>query len=135
MGELNVSILTPAKVVGRFQAGQVQVPSSNGYLGILPGHAKLISELGVGELIVSTAQGRDSFFVSGGFIDVGGGDKVTLLVDVAEKASDIDVERAKEAKRRALNRLDEKLGVDVMRAQAALLRAEQRLTVAGRRSK
>lgn len=135
MGELNVSILTPAKVVGRFQAGQVQVPSSNGYLGILPGHAKLISELGVGELIVSTAHGRDSFFVSGGFIDVGGGDKVTLLVDVAEKASDIDVERAKEAKRRALNRLDEKLGVDVMRAQAALLRAEQRLTVAGRRSK
>ncbi|MEN9834948.1 MAG: synthase epsilon chain [Pseudomonadota bacterium] len=135
MGELNVSILTPAKVVGRFQAGQVQVPSSNGYLGILPGHAKLISELGVGELIVSTAQGRDSFFVSGGFIDVGGGDKVTLLVDVAEKASDIDVERAKEAKRRALSRLDEKLGVDVMRAQAALLRAEQRLTVAGRRSK
>ncbi len=135
MGELNVSILTPAKVVGRFQAGQVQVPSSDGYLGILPGHAELVSELGVGELIVNTHSGDQSFFVSGGFLNVGGGDHVTLLVDVAEKPTDIDLERAKEAKRRALARLEEKLGVDVMRAQAALLRAEQRLAVASRRSK
>lgn len=135
MGELHVSILTPAKVVGRFKAGQVQVPSSDGYLGILPGHAELVSQLGVGELVVSTGRGEESFFVSGGFVDVGGGNQVTLLVDVAERPTDIDTQRAKEAKRRALTRLDEKLGVDVMRAQAALLRAEQRLAVAVRRGK
>ena len=135
MGAINVSVLTPARVIGRYQAEQVQVPSSTGYLGVLPGHAELVSELGVGELVVKTEKGSESFFVSGGYLDVGAGNHVTLLLDVAERPSDIDTKRAEEARRRALGRLEEKLGVDVIRAQAALLRAEQRLAVASRRGK
>jgi F-type H+-transporting ATPase subunit epsilon len=135
MAELHVSILTPAKVAGKFSAEQVQVPGIDGYLGVLPGHTQLISELGVGELLVHTRQGIESFFVSGGYLDVGEANHVTLLVDNAEKPADINVERAKDARQRAVSRLDDKSGVDVMRAQAALRRAEQRLVVAARLSK
>ena len=135
MAELHVSILTPAKVAGKFLAEQVQVPGIDGYLGVLPGHAQLISELGVGELLIYTRQGIESFFVSGGYLDVGEANHVTLLVDIAEKPADINVERAKDARQRAVSRLDDKSGVDVVRAQAALRRAEQRLVVAARLSK
>ena len=135
MAELHVSILTPAKVAGTFSAEQVQVPGIDGYLGVLPGHAQLISELGVGELLVHTRQGIESYFVSGGYLDVGEGNHVTMLVDIAEKPVDIKVDRAKDARQRALSRLDDKSGVDVLRAQAALRRAEQRLVVAARLTK
>lgn len=126
---LQVSILSPAKVVARTKASHVLVPGSQGYLGILPGHARLVTELGVGELVVDGESGKQLYFVSGGYLDVAN-DNVTLLVDVAERPGDIDVQRAEKAKARALERLDQKAGVDVQRAQAALLRASQRLSTA-----
>jgi len=73
--------------------------------------------------------------VSGGYLDVGEGNHVTILVDVAEKPVDIKVDRAKDARQRALSRLADESGVDVVRAQAALRRAEQRLVVAARLTK
>lgn len=129
MAELQVSILSPAKIVAQTTATQVQVPGREGYLGILPGHTRFITELGVGQLAVDHAGTKDVYFVAGGYLDVAK-DKVTVLVDVIEKAGDIDLKRAEEAKNRALDRLNDKAGIDVMRAQAALLRAETRLTLA-----
>lgn len=131
MADLQVQILTPAKVVQKTTASQVQLPGSKGYMGILPGHTKLVAELGVGELTVDAQGGKQTYFVAGGFVDVAN-DQVTVLVDVAEKPGDINRERAEKAKQRALDRLHQKAGVDVMRAQASLLRAEGRLAIASR---
>jgi F-type H+-transporting ATPase subunit epsilon len=132
MADLQVQILTPAKVVAKTAAAQVQLPGSLGYMGILPGHTKLVAELGVGELTVDAQGGKQSYFIAGGFVDVAN-DQVTVLVDVAEKPGDINRERAEKAKQRALDRLAQKTGVDVMRAQASLLRAEGRLAISARR--
>lgn len=132
MSDLQVQILTPAKVVAKTAASQVQLPGSQGYMGILPGHTKLVAELGVGELTVDAQGGKQVFFIAGGFVDVAN-DQVTVLVDVAEKPGDINRDRAEKAKQRALDRLHQKSGVDVMRAQASLLRAEGRLSISSRR--
>lgn len=134
MSELSVNILSPAKVVSKTKATQVQAPGALGSLGILPGHTALVSELMLGELIVDSteASGRIVYFISGGYLDVAQ-DDVTVLVDVIEKATDIDTARAEKAKQRAQERL-EKRGddIDMARAQAALLRAQQRLAIVSR---
>jgi F-type H+-transporting ATPase subunit epsilon len=131
--DLQVQILSPAKVVAKTHAAQVQAPGALGYMGILPGHARMVAELGIGELTLDGADGgKQVFFVAGGYVDVAS-DNVTVLVDVAEKPGDIDVARAEKAKARAEQRLERKSGdVDVVRAQAALLRATQRITTASR---
>lgn len=131
MADLQVQILTPAKVVSKTTASLVQLPGSMGYMGILPGHTKLVAELGTGELTVDAQGKKEVFFVAGGFVDVAN-DQVTVLVDVAEKPGDINRERAEKAKQRALDRLNQKAGVDVMRAQASLLRAEGRIAISAR---
>jgi len=132
MAELQVNILSPAKVVAKTKAFQVQLPGVLGYLGILPGHTRFITELQAGEMAVEGAGGKQVYFVSGGYADQAD-DVLTVLVDVVEKPVDIDVARAERAKQRALERLGRKEGVDFARAQAALARAEQRLMVAGKK--
>lgn len=128
--ELQVNILSPAKVVARTKATHVLAPGSQGYLGILPGHTRLIAELGVGHLQVDGDGGKkEIFFLSGGYLDVAD-DNVTVLADVIERSGDIDLARAEKAKARALDRLERKAEVDVMRAQAALLRATTRISLA-----
>jgi F-type H+-transporting ATPase subunit epsilon len=132
MAELQLNILSPAKVVARTRAVHVLVPGSQGYLGILPGHTRLIAELGVGEMSVDGEGGKkETFFVAGGYVDVAN-DNVTLLADVIERPQDIDIQRAEKAKSRALDRLDKAAEVDVMRAQAALLRATTRISLVQR---
>ena len=131
MAELSVSILAPAKMVAKTKGGEVMVPGSQGYLTILPGHARLVSELGVGELRVGAGAGTELFFVAGGYLDVAE-NQVTVLADVVEKVSEINRDRAQEARKRAIGRLDQKNDVDLLRAQAALQRAEQRLALVAR---
>lgn len=133
MSQLEVQILSPAKVVAKVAAKQVQVPGALGYMGILPGHAALIAELGVGVLTVEGDGGTSTnYFVAGGYVDVAN-DKVTVLVDVVEKVSDIDMARAEKAKLRATERLERRAAdVDMARAQAALARATERLAIASR---
>src|SRR5262245_35733902 len=134
MSELSVSILSPAKVVSKTKARQLQAPGALGSLGILPGHTALVSELTVGELIVDNAESQERlvYFISGGYLDVAQ-DAVTVLVDVIEKAADIDVARAERAKKRAEERLEARdASIDQARAQAALARAQQRLAIVGR---
>ena len=126
-----LEIVTPEKLVVNEAVEEAQIPGLGGYLGILPGHAPLITELAVG-IITYRAQGvTKSLSVAWGFAEVLP-EKVTMLAETAERPEDIDVARAQKAKDRAeqfLKGNDPQLDYD--RAQDALQRAETRLKVAG----
>jgi F-type H+-transporting ATPase subunit epsilon len=125
-----LEIVTPERLVVKDSAEEMQIPGKNGYMGILPGHAPLITELAVGH--ISYRRGTETHYlcVAWGFAEVLP-DKVTILAETAERAEDVDCERAQKAKQRAEQRLiscDPE--VDVPRAQDALARATTRLAVA-----
>ena len=125
-----LEIVTPEKKVVDTAAEEVQIPGKNGYLGILPGHAPLITELSVGEITFREHAGEQRLAVAWGFAEVLP-DKVTILAESAERPSDIDVARARKAKERAEQRLTSgDTSVDVDRALDALHRAEARIDVA-----
>jgi F-type H+-transporting ATPase subunit epsilon len=129
-----LEIVTPEKMVVRDQAEEMQIPGKNGYLGILPGHAPLISELAVGEISYRNGGTTHHLSVAWGFAEVLP-DKVTVLAETAERADEIDVKRAQEAKQRAEERLKSgNTEVDYSRAEVALQRAESRLDVAEKKS-
>jgi F-type H+-transporting ATPase subunit epsilon len=125
-----LEIVTPAKLVVKDVAEEAQIPGLNGYLGILPGHAPLITELSVGTITYRSGGADHTLAVAWGFAEVLQ-DKVTILAETVERPQEIDVERARKAKERAEQRLksnDPK--VDFDRAEDALLRAETRIKVA-----
>jgi F-type H+-transporting ATPase subunit epsilon len=127
---LHLQIITPDKVLVREDVDSVQIPGKNGYLGVLPGHAPLITELMIGE--ISYVQGGNSQYlaVAWGFAEVLP-DKVTILADTAERAEDIDVKRAQEAKAKADEALRQAApDLDYDAVQYAQRRAEVRLEVA-----
>jgi F-type H+-transporting ATPase subunit epsilon len=131
-----LEIVTPEKKVVETTAEQVQIPGRNGYLGILPGHAPLITELAVGEISYrensSSGSNEQRLAVAWGFAEVLPG-KVTILAETAERPSEIDAERARKAKERAEQRLTSgDPSVDVERALDALHRAQSRLDVAAK---
>ena len=118
-------------------AGQVQslvAPGSDGYFGVLHGHAPLLAELAAGEFSLVDEQGQTRYYaISGGFLEVSSLGEVTVVADAAEAAEDIDVTRAKAAEERARQRLQtDEMEVDQTRAQAALQRAMTRLRVVSR---
>jgi len=126
-----LEIVTPEKLVVKDSAEEAQIPGLNGYLGILPGHAPLITELGVGVITYKASGAEHSLSVCWGFAEVLP-DKLTILAEAAERPQEIDVPRAEKAKARAEERLkssDPK--TDYTRAEDALQRAETRLKVAG----
>jgi F-type H+-transporting ATPase subunit epsilon len=125
-----LEIVTPEKKVVDTAAAEVQIPGKNGYLGILPGHAPLITELAVGEITYRVGAEEQTLAVAWGFAEVLP-DKVTILAESAERPSEIDVERARQAKARAEQRLSSgDVSVDVERSLSALHKAETRLEVA-----
>ena len=128
-----LEIVTPEKQVVSDTAEEVQIPAKKGYLGILPGHAPLITELSVGE-ITYRRNGHASYLsVAWGFAEVLPA-KVTILAEAAERPEDIDVDRAREAKKRAEERLKgQDPSTDYERALRALKRADVRLEVAGKK--
>jgi F-type H+-transporting ATPase subunit epsilon len=126
-----LEIVTPEKKVVDTAAEEVQIPGKNGYLGILPGHAPLITELAVGEIMYRERSGstEQRLAVAWGFAEVLP-NKVTILAETAERPSEIDVDRARKAKERAEQLLTNgDPHVDVERALDALHRAETRLDV------
>jgi F-type H+-transporting ATPase subunit epsilon len=126
---LQLEIVTPEKKVVETRVEEVEIPGKNGYLGILPGHAPLITELSVGEIIYRENTTEQRLAVAWGFAEVLP-DKVTILAETAERPSEIDVERARKAKQRAEQRLSSgDPNVDVERALDSLHRAEARLDV------
>jgi F-type H+-transporting ATPase subunit epsilon len=129
-----LEIVTPEKMVVRDTAEEMQIPGKNGYLGILPGHAPLITELAVGEITYSSSGTRYHLAVAWGFAEVLP-EKVTILAETCERPEEIDVTRAQEARQRAEQRLQSSSAeVDYARAKNALQRAENRLEVAEKKS-
>jgi F-type H+-transporting ATPase subunit epsilon len=126
-----LEIVTPEKRVVDTAAEEVQIPGKNGYIGVLPGHAPLITELAVGEITYRQNSAEQRLAVAWGFAEVLP-DRVTILAETAERPAEIDVERARKAKQRAEQRLSGgDPSVDVERALDALHRAEARLDVTG----
>ncbi len=125
--KIHLEIVTPEKQLFSGAVDSVTVPSTTGYLGILPGHAPLLAELGIGEISYKIGDRVDFMFCSWGFVEVLP-DRVVLLAQTAELASDIDIKRAEEAKSRAEKILASKdPNMDFGRAELALLRAVSRL--------
>ena len=130
---LTLEIITgERRLLRQEDVDEVIAPGSMGELGILPNHAQLITSLQPGDLRVKSGGGEEDFFVSGGFLEVHA-DQVTVLADAAELGSEIDVERAEDARRRAQQRLEQVEDADRARAQAALTRSLARLGVVERR--
>ena len=128
-----IEIVTPEKMVVKDVAEEMQIPGKNGYLGILPGHAPLITELAVGEISYRKGGTRHYLSVAWGFAEVLP-DKVTILAETAERPDEINVGRAQEAKRRAEEEFrTAQKEEDFTHAEAALKRAETRLDVAQRK--
>jgi F-type H+-transporting ATPase subunit epsilon len=125
-----LEIVTPEKKVIETTAEEIQIPGKNGYLGVLPGHAPLITELSVGEISYRASGKEEHLAVAWGFAEVLP-DKVTILAESAERPQEIDAVRARESKQRAEQRLTSgDTNVDVERALDALHRAETRIQVA-----
>ncbi len=134
MATLRLDIVTAERAVYSDDVDIVIAPGVLGQLGILPHHTPLMTMLEPGELIARKGSDEFSLVVSGGFLEVRP-DRVIVLADTAERAEEIDISRAEEAKRRAEQHLAEKAvpGADAARAGAALSRSLIRLRVARRR--
>jgi F-type H+-transporting ATPase subunit epsilon len=131
---LQLEIVTPEKLAYQGEVDSVQLPGSEGELGVLPHHAPLISTLGVGELRLRKG-GEDEFFaIVGGFLQVLP-DKVVVMAETADMASEIDLEKAQEARRQAEQALESGYveGADLAAARASLQAALLRIRVAERR--
>ena len=130
MAKLSLEIVTAERLVYSADVDVVVAPGIEGQLGILPQHAPLMTMLQPGELMVRQDGEEHSIFVSGGFLEVQS-DKVTVLADTAERAEEIDIARAEEAKLRAEQRIGlPSTEADHARVQAAMLRSLMRLKVA-----
>ncbi len=130
-------IVTPERQLLREAAVEVTLPGAEGQLGILPGHAPLITELGIGELIYKSKSGGEPVHLAiiSGFAEVLG-DRVTVLAETAERAEEIDLGRAEEAKKRAEQRLAAAAAdsnIDWSRAAIALQRSLIRIQVSRNR--
>ena len=128
-GTIDFTLVTPERALVHEQVEELQIPGAEGYLGILPGHAPLFSELKVGELGYRIGERWFWLSVAWGFVEVLP-DQVRVLAETAERAHEIDLERANRAKQRAEERIA-KGGddIDYKRALIALERALIRIQV------
>jgi F-type H+-transporting ATPase subunit epsilon len=128
-GKIDLTVVTPERSIVHEQVDELQIPGAAGYFGVLPGHAPLFSELKIGE--VAYRQGDRWFFLSvaWGFVEVQS-DHVRILAETAERAHEIDVDRATRAKQRAEQRIAKGgTDIDYARALVALERALIRIQV------
>jgi F-type H+-transporting ATPase subunit epsilon len=127
---IHLEIVTPDKLMFSGTVDRVTVPSTKGYLGILPGHAPLLAELGVGTISYVIGDREEMITCFWGFMEVLP-DRVVILAQTAEMASAIDINRAEQARSRAEKRLSSKdPATDYARAELAMLRAIARLDAA-----
>jgi len=134
---IHLEVITPEGKVYEDDVDMVIAPGSEGYLGILPHHAPLLTGLGPGEFRVKKSGTEEVLAVFGGFMDVRG-DRVVVLTEAAEPAEEIDAQRAEEARQRAQQALaaaGTMSAADEARARTALQRALVRLRVSERRRK
>jgi len=129
---LALEIVTPDRAIASQQVDEIQLPGSEGYFGVLPGHTPLLASLQVGEMWYRIGQQKHYLAIAFGFAEVLP-DRVTVLAHIAERAEDIDVARAESAKQRAEQRVARpQADMDFERARVALLKALTRLQVASR---
>jgi F-type H+-transporting ATPase subunit epsilon len=127
-----LEIVTPDRALIREEVDEMQLPGSEGYLGVLPGHTPLLTTLKVGELWYRVGAEKHYLAIAGGFVEILP-DRVTVLADLAERAQDIDIVRAEAAKRRAEERLAKPSSdLDFERARIAMMKSLIRLQVASR---
>ena len=131
MSDMKLDIVTAEGAVYSEDVDVVIAPGAEGQLGILPHHTPLMTSLQAGELVIRKGGEEIHLVITGGFLEVRP-DRVIVLADAAERAEEIDVARAEEARRRAEQLLAEGRGVglDEAKAEAALRRAMTRLRVA-----
>ena len=130
--KLTLEIVTPERALVSEQVDEVQLPGSEGYFGVLPGHTPLLATLQVGELWYRVGQDKHYLAVAFGFAEVLP-DRVTVLAQIAERPADIDIPRAEAAKKRAEERIAKPhTDVDFERARVAMMKSLIRLQVAAR---
>ncbi len=132
---LLLEIVTPERLAYSDTVDAVNLPGIEGELGVLPHHAPLVSMLGVGELRIRKGGAEEVFAIVGGFLQVRP-DKVVVMAETADMASEIDLEKAQQARREAEQALEGAArtdAVDLSAARAALQQALLRIRVAERR--
>ena len=130
--EIQLKIVSADRSLVNEQVDEVEIPGSDGYFGVLPGHTTLLALLGAGELWYRQGQEKHYMLIAFGFAEVQA-DQVTILAEVAERPDEIDVSRAQAAKRRAEERLARPvIDMDAERARISLLKSLIRLQVASR---
>ena len=134
---MRFELATPTRLVVSAEADEVVAPGTEGYFGVLPGHAAFLTTLGAGEVTYRLGREENRLAVIGGFAEVDG-ERVIILAESAERPEEIDRARAERARQRAEQRLAGKSPqgnaeeIDYARAAAALARALARLQVAAR---
>ena len=131
---LLLEIVTPERLAYSDTVDSVVLPGSEGELGVLPHHAPLVSTLGIGELRIRKGGQEEAFAIVGGFLQVRP-DKVVVMAETADMASEIDLETAQQARRDAEKALESGYheAADMAMARAALQQALLRIRVAERR--
>jgi len=131
---IDLEIVTPERKILAVKASEVVVPGIEGYFGVLPGHAPFLTRIGVGEISYKDATGTHYLAAAEGFVEVLP-NRVTILARICEQAREIDVERAREAKRRAEETMKQAAKLsdqDMLMVELSMKRALTRLLVAGR---
>ncbi len=130
--KLHLQIVSADRSLVNETVDEVEIPGANGYFGVLPGHTPLLAVLGAGELWYRQGQEKHYLVIAFGFAEVQP-EQVTILAQIAEKADEIDLVRAEAAKTRAEERLSRmQIDMDAERARIALLKSLIRLQVATR---
>jgi F-type H+-transporting ATPase subunit epsilon len=130
---IRLQFVTPERALAHEDVDEVQLPGEEGYFGVLPGHAPLLAALRTGEMWYRKGSVVHYAFIDGGFAEVLP-ERVSIMAQVAERAEDIDLQRAEAAKRRAEDVLSKPTAADADadRTRIAMLRAITRLNVAHR---
>ena len=133
MDKIRLQVIAPKRVVFDGECTMIEYNTTEGYVGVLPGHIAMTQIIAPGRLTIYEENKEKPLYLTAmsGIATIMP-DTITLLTEISEFKEEIDVERAKAARERALKRLEEKLeGTDMVRASKALRRAETRLEVAG----
>ncbi len=131
--KIRLDVVTPYGLILSEDVDELTATGSEGEFGVLPGHVPFITTLNIGMLIIKKDGKTEYVFVSSGYAEVTF-DKVVVLADSAERAEDIDIDRALTARKRAEERLKQAEKIDFGRATAAIERATIRIQVAEKRS-
>lgn len=132
MNEIDFKIVTPEKTIYEDKILQLSVFTEMGEITILPNHVPIVSLIKAGELRLKKSDGEVVMAVSGGFVEVRGKNEVVILADSAERAEDIDIEKAEAARKRAEEMLEEKETMDDLefaKLQAVIDREMARIRV------